>query len=79
MGSEYDIVIIPILSAHCINLSRNMLYTAITRAKSRVFLVGQRGAMNIAIKKKNVENRNTFLAHRILCYYQFLSEKRNVA
>ena len=40
MGSEYDTVIIPLLAAHNVLLTRNLLYTAITRAKRRVLLVG---------------------------------------
>lgn len=43
MGSEYDIVILPIIRSHAIMLKRNLVYTAITRAKRRVFLVGQKG------------------------------------
>ena len=40
LGSEYDTVIIPLLAAHKILLTRNLLYTAVTRAKRRVVLVG---------------------------------------
>lgn len=42
MGSEYDIVIIPLMAAHRILLSKNLIYTAITRAKRRVLLIGEK-------------------------------------
>ena len=48
-GSEYDTVIIPLLMAHRILLTRNLLYTAVTRAKRRVLLVGQKKALYTAI------------------------------
>ena len=43
MGSEYDIVVIPVIRSHAIMLNRNLIYTAITRAKKKVILVGQKG------------------------------------
>lgn len=45
MGSEYEIVIIPVIKSHAIMLKRNLIYTAITRAKQRVILVGQKGML----------------------------------
>ena len=44
MGSEFPIILIPILEAHKIMLYRNLLYTAVTRAKTKVILVGQKSA-----------------------------------
>lgn len=70
MGSEYDTVIIPMASAHRILLTRNLFYTAITRAKSRVWLVGQKKAMYIAISRTRKGKRNTLLAERMRLYYQ---------
>ena len=70
MGSEYDTVIIPLLTAHSILLSKNLFYTAITRAKRRVILVGQKKAMFIAVKKTGKGKRNTLLAERMKLYYR---------
>lgn len=56
MGSEYDTVIIPLLAAHNVLLTRNLLYTAITRAKRRVLLVGEKGRCiwrSIGAEKEN--------------------------
>ncbi|WP_326975263.1 SF1B family DNA helicase RecD2 [Caproicibacter sp. BJN0012] len=76
MGSEYDTVIIPILSAHTILLYRNLVYTAITRAKRRVFLVGQKDVLFMAIHRTKIDKRNTLLGQRITLYYKALSKKR---
>ncbi|MDE7042976.1 MAG: ATP-dependent RecD-like DNA helicase, partial [Oscillospiraceae bacterium] len=61
-GSEYDTVIIPLLAAHRVLLTRNLLYTAVTRAKGRVLLVGQKKALFMAISKTRKGKRNTLLA-----------------
>ena len=68
-GSEYPTVIVPLLKEHYIMLRRNLLYTAITRAKEKVILIGQRQAMYTAIHKSDVDKRNTVLADRIVAYY----------
>lgn len=65
-GSEYDSVIISIQMAHAVMLNRPLLYTAITRAKKRVILVGERKALCMAIRRTDTEHRNTQLARRIL-------------
>ncbi len=69
-GSEYDTVIIPILAAHKILLTRNLLYTAITRAKRKVLLVGQKKALFMAIHSVRKDKRNTLLSERMNLYYQ---------
>jgi len=69
MGSEYETVIIPVLSAHMVLLYRNLIYTAITRAKRRVFLVGQKSSLFIAIHRNKTSKRNTMLGQRIQRYY----------
>ena len=69
-GSEYQTVIIPMLAAHKILLSRNLLYTAVTRAKKRVLLVGQKKALYMAIQKSGVGKRNTILAERMRNYHR---------
>lgn len=70
MGSEFDTVIIPILDAHRIMLYRNLLYTAITRAKKKVILVGQKATLFMAIHQTRMNNRNTLLGQRIRLYYR---------
>ena len=70
MGSEYDIVIMPILRSHAIMLRRNLVYTGITRAKQKVILVGQKGMLIMAIHKNDSGQRNTKLGVRIGKYLQ---------
>ena len=65
-GAEYDSVIISIQSAHAVMLTRPLLYTAITRAKKRVILVGERKALCMAIRRVDTDQRNTQLAAQIL-------------
>lgn len=64
-GSEYDTVIVPLLMSHFIMLRRNLLYTAVTRAKKKVLLVGEKKALYTAIHKNDIDSRNTKLAARI--------------
>ena len=64
-GSEYKTVIIPMLKSYYIMLKRNLLYTAVTRAKSRVIIVGQRQAIYMAVNKTETDKRNTQLGRRI--------------
>lgn len=65
-GSEYNTVIIPIMASHYIMLRRNLIYTAITRAKKKVILVGEKKAIYTAIHKNDIDGRNTRLAERII-------------
>ena len=74
-GSEYDTVIIPMLAAHKILLTRNLFYTAVTRAKGRVLLVGQKKALFMAISTTRKGKRNTLLAERMRLYYSKLSSQ----
>ena len=64
-GSEYKSVIINLQCAHHIMLTRPLVYTAITRGKEKVIIVGERRALCIAIKKTDTEKRGTCLAHRL--------------
>ncbi|MFC1929527.1 ATP-dependent RecD-like DNA helicase [Chloroflexota bacterium] len=64
-GSEYPAVVIPLLTQHYIMLQRNLLYTAITRAKRLVVLVGSKRAIAIAIKNNKVQFRYTNLGPRL--------------
>ncbi|MFW5799495.1 MAG: ATP-dependent DNA helicase, partial [Spirochaetota bacterium] len=65
-GSEYKAVIIPIHTQHYIMLKRNLLYTAVTRGKELVILIGMNKALNIAIQNISVQTRYTLLSERIL-------------
>ena len=73
---EYPVIIVPLLKEHYIMLRRNLLYTAVTRAKAKVILIGQRQAVYIAIHKCDVGQRNTVLADRIVAYYNREMSKR---
>ena len=75
LGSEYDTVIIPLLAAHNVLLTRNLLYTAITRAKRRVLLVGEKRALYMAIHRSRKGKRNTMLGERIALYYKAVTRK----
>ena len=60
-GSEFKCVILPLLTSHYMLLQRNLLYTAITRAKELAVIVGSKKAIGMAVNKNIVENRNTSL------------------
>jgi len=64
-GSEYDIVVLPLTMQHYMMLQRNLLYTAITRTKKAVVLVGSKKAIGIAVKNDRVTQRYTGLAARL--------------
>ena len=64
-GSEYPAVVIPLLTQHYLMLQRNLLYTAITRGKRLVVLIGSRRAVTMAVKNRAAHARWTWLAERI--------------
>lgn len=64
-GSEYPAVVIPVLTQHYRMLQRNLLYTAITRGKRLVILVGSKRAIDIAVGNARVGERWTSLASRV--------------
>jgi exodeoxyribonuclease V alpha subunit len=64
-GSEYPAVIIPILSQHHLLLQRNLIYTAVTRAKKLVVMVGSRKALAAGVKNDRTMRRYTYLAERL--------------
>lgn len=64
-GSEYPAVIIPMLTAHFVMLSRNLLYTAVTRARKLCVLVADPKAIDLALSELKREQRATTLADRI--------------
>ena len=64
-GSEYPIVIIPLLKQHFLLLQRNLVYTGITRARSKVYIVGSIDAYAMAIKNNEQQIRQTHLQTRL--------------
>jgi len=64
-GSEYPVVVIPILIQHYMLLQRNLIYTAVTRGRSLVVMVGTRKALAIGIKNNKTQKRYTYLKHRL--------------
>lgn len=64
-GSEYPAVVFPLLTQHFIMLQRNLLYTALTRAKKLAVIVGSGKALAIAIKNNKMQSRFTLLRERL--------------
>ena len=64
-GSEYRAVVVPVLKQHYVMLQRNLLYTAVTRAKELVVLVGSRRAIAIAVRNNKIVERHTALDTRL--------------
>lgn len=64
-GSEYPIVIMPIMMTHYIMLQRNLVYTGVTRAKKVMVIVGTKKALAMAVHNQTVGKRNTMLRERI--------------
>jgi exodeoxyribonuclease V alpha subunit len=65
-GSEYPVVVMPVLMTHYVMLQRNLIYTGITRAKKGLILVGTKKALGVAVRTMTVSKRNTKLKE-ILC------------
>ncbi|MBE9474893.1 MAG: AAA family ATPase [Chloroflexi bacterium] len=64
-GSEFPVVVLPLITAHYMMLQRNLLYTAITRARQLCILVGNRRAIGIAVNNNRVAQRYSALAWRL--------------
>lgn len=64
-GSEYPIVVMPVLMNHFVMLQRNLIYTGITRAKKILVMVGTKKALAYAVKNLTVTKRNTLLKERL--------------
>ncbi|MEE8481631.1 MAG: ATP-binding domain-containing protein, partial [Desulfobacterales bacterium] len=64
-GSEYLAVVIPILTQHYILLQRDLIYTAVTRGRKLVVMVGTRKALAIGVKNDKTQKRYTYLRHRM--------------
>jgi len=64
-GSEYSAVVIPVLTQHYILLQRNLIYTAVTRGRELVVVVGSRKALAMGIKNNKTRERHTLLKQRL--------------
>ena len=64
-GSEYPVVVMPLMMSHYIMLQRNLVYTGITRAKKICILVGESKAVAMAVRNQTVLKRNTRLKERL--------------
>lgn len=65
-GSEYPIVVMPLLMNHYVMLQRNLIYTGITRAKKALVIVGTKKALSYAVRHVTVTKRNTMLRDRLM-------------
>jgi exodeoxyribonuclease V alpha subunit len=74
-GSEYPAVVIPIVTQHYMLLQRNLLYTAVTRGRKLVVLVGSKRALAIAVKNNKTRRRYTLLKQRLRGQIFFLDNK----
>jgi exodeoxyribonuclease V alpha subunit len=68
-GSEYPVVIMPVLTQHYMLLQRNLLYTAVTRGKKLVILIGTKKALGIAIRNNKPQQRYTNLRKRLVSQF----------
>jgi exodeoxyribonuclease V alpha subunit len=64
-GHEYDTVVMPLVASFQSQLQRNLLYTAVTRAKKKVILVGTHAAMEKAVANNREDERNTLFTQRL--------------
>ena len=64
-GSEYPVVVMPVLMTHYVMLQRNLIYTGITRAKKMLVLVGSKKAVSYSVRNVTVTKRNTRLKERL--------------
>ena len=69
-GSEFPVVIIPLFTQHFVMLKRNLLYTAVTRGRKKVFLVGDTRAYSIAVRTLDSTIRRTTLEERLKCGFK---------
>ncbi len=75
-GSEYQVVILPWLPMFYKMLRRNILYTAVTRAKTQVAIIGSKKAIYTAIHNTECDRRNTRLGERVIKEYNRLLEEK---
>jgi exodeoxyribonuclease V alpha subunit len=65
-GLEYDVIVMPVVESFRHQLQRNLLYTAVTRARKRVLLVGSRAALGMAVVNDKEDQRNTLFRDRLV-------------
>lgn len=65
-GLEYDVIVMPVVESFRHQLQRNLLYTAVTRARKRVFLIGSNRALNMAVVNDREDQRNTLFRDRLV-------------
>ena len=75
-GSEYDVVILPMLPCFYRMLKRNIFYTAVTRARKKVIIVGSWYAIWQAIHNNDTERRNTLLGMRVKEFNEISRRRR---
>ena len=71
-GSEFKIVLMALAGGPPSFLTRNLLYTAVTRAKSQVYIIGRRDCINAMVKNKSTKSRYTALCRMIKEYYEHI-------
>jgi exodeoxyribonuclease V alpha subunit len=64
-GSEFPCVVIPLHTQHYMMLQQNLLYTAVTRGKRLVILVGTKKAMGMTVRRQDTSQRHTALRRRL--------------
>jgi len=69
-GSEFDIVIIPVVRSYSYMLYNKLIYTAITRAKNNLLIIGDKSSFIYAVKNDIIENRKTSLKEKLINKYK---------
>ncbi|MBD3314836.1 MAG: ATP-dependent RecD-like DNA helicase [Chitinivibrionales bacterium] len=64
-GCEFSTVVIPVMTQHYVMLQRNLIYTALTRARKRCVLIGMPKALGIAVRNNEAQHRYSWLAERL--------------
>jgi exodeoxyribonuclease V alpha subunit len=64
-GSEFPVVVMPLLMQHYMMLQRNLVYTGVTRARKLVVMVGDKKAIGMAVRNNRISERNTLLKERL--------------
>jgi exodeoxyribonuclease V alpha subunit len=73
-GSEFPVVLIPIIKGPPMLLTRNLLYTAITRAKQLLVIIGNESVVNYMVNNVNTKTRNTGLKFKLIKYTEMFSQ-----
>ena len=65
-GSEFPVVILPVLTEHFVMLQRNLVYTAMTRARKLLIMLGSRRALALAVRNNEPVRRLSMLRYRLM-------------